>query len=287
MEIIDGKKLAEKIRTQLKAEVLELREKGIFPGLAVILVGDDAASKIYTTKKKKACEEIGIYSESHEMDGNVSEEDLLELIGKLNENEKISGILVQLPLPSHINTQKIIEAIEPQKDVDCFHPKNIGKMFLADPQFFPCTPAGILEILKEYGISPEGKDCVIVGRSNIVGKPLATMLTNASATVTLCHSKTTDLKEKTRTANILISAVGHPGLITADMVKQGAVIVDVGINRNAEGKLVGDVDFENVSPIASAITPVPGGVGPMTIAMLMRNTVEACKNYKSQITNIN
>jgi methylenetetrahydrofolate dehydrogenase (NADP+) / methenyltetrahydrofolate cyclohydrolase len=276
-KILDGKKLAGEIRERLRAEVLDLKKKGIVPGLAVVLVGSDPASEIYVSKKKKACEEIGIYSQSYELNESVSESELIELIKKLNEDEKISGILVQLPLPKHINEQKIIEAIDPKKDADCFHPENIGKMFLADPRFLPCTPAGILEILEKYEVEISGKDCVIVGKSNIVGKPLAVMLLNAGATVTVTHSRTVNLREKTLSADILISAAGKTGLITPDMVKQGAVVIDVGINRNEAGKLTGDVDFEKVSQIASAITPVPGGVGPMTIAELLKNTLKAAK----------
>jgi len=279
MKILDGKKLAEEIKKELKVEVLELKKNGIVPGLAVVMVGDDEASKIYVGNKKRACEEIGINSEVYELEEKTEEEKLLKLIGKLNKDETVSGILVQLPLPKQIDKEKIILAIDPKKDVDCFHPENIGKIFLGlgQEKFFPCTPAGILEILKRSEIEIIGKDSVIVGRSNIVGKPLALMMINAGATVTVCNSKTKNLKEKCLGADILISAVGHAGLITADMIKQGAVVVDVGMNRNKEGKLVGDVDFLQVSKIASAITPVPGGVGLMTVAMLLCNTLRATK----------
>ncbi|PIP27851.1 MAG: bifunctional methylenetetrahydrofolate dehydrogenase/methenyltetrahydrofolate cyclohydrolase FolD [Candidatus Moranbacteria bacterium CG23_combo_of_CG06-09_8_20_14_all_35_22] len=279
MKILDGKKLAEEIKKELKVEVLELKKNGIVPGLAVVMVGDDEASKIYVENKKRACEEIGINSEVYELEEKTEEEKLLKLIGKLNKDETVSGILVQLPLPKQIDKEKIILAIDPKKDVDCFHPENIGKIFLGlgQEKFFPCTPAGILEILKRSEIEIIGKDSVIVGRSNIVGKPLALMMINAGATVTVCNSKTKNLKEKCLGADILISAVGHAGLITADMIKQGAVVVDVGMNRNKEGKLVGDVDFLQVSKIASAITPVPGGVGLMTVAMLLCNTLRATK----------
>jgi methylenetetrahydrofolate dehydrogenase (NADP+)/methenyltetrahydrofolate cyclohydrolase len=276
-KILDGKKLAGEIKSKLRSEVLELERKGIIPGLAVVLVGDDAASRVYVERKKKACQEIGIYSESYELGDNISEEKLLDLVEKLNQDKKINGILVQLPLPKHINAQKIIEKIVPKKDVDCFHPENVGKMFLGEPRFLPCTPAGIMEILKRYEIDVLGKDCVVVGKSNIVGKPLAVMLVNAGATVTVCHSKTVNLKGKTLRGDILITAAGKAGLITSGMVKQGAVVIDVGINRDEAGRLTGDADFEEVSQIASAITPVPGGVGPMTIVELMKNTIKAAK----------
>ena len=264
-------------------------KKGVTPGLAVILVGNDPASRIYVANKKKACVEIGIRSESYELAENISQAELLELVAKLNVDKNIHGILVQLPLPKNIETQKIIEAIDPRKDVDCFHAENVGKLFIGQParnasrgdadgpRFLPCTPGGILELLKRYEIEVAGKDCVIVGRSNIVGKPLAAMLINAGATVTVCHSKTKNLKEKTLSGEILIVAVGKTGLIMADMVQPGSTIIDVGINRAADGKLAGDVDFKNVKNIVGAITPVPGGVGPMTIAQLLRNTAAAAR----------
>lgn len=277
MIILNGKKLSQEIKAELAAEVLELKEQGVVPGLAVIIVGNNSASEIYVKNKKQACEEIGMYSEIHKLEEEISQDELLEVIGKLNADEKVHGILVQLPLPTHINKEKIILAIDPKKDVDCFHPENIGKVFLGQEIFPPCTPAGILEILKRSEIEIVGKDVVIVGRSNIVGKPLALMMINSGATVTVCHSKTKNLEEKCSKADILVSAVGKTGLITKDMIKQGAVVVDVGMNRDDEGKLTGDVDFLEVSQTASAITPVPGGVGPMTIAMLLKNSVQSAK----------
>lgn len=282
MKILDGKKMADEIKSELKIEVLELKEKGIVPGLAVVIVGNDSASKIYVKNKKRACEEIGMSSQVFEVEEKISQKELLALIEKLNTDDKVHGILVQLPLPVHINREKIISAISPKKDVDCFHPENIGKMFLSQELFLPCTPAGILEILKRYEVDIIGKDVVIVGRSNIVGKPLALMMINEGATVTVCHSKTKNLQEKCLKADILVSAVGKAGLITKDMIKQGAVVVDVGMNRDDEGKLTGDVDFSGVSQIASAITPVPGGVGPMTIAMLLKNTIQSTKFYANR-----
>ncbi|MFZ2193796.1 MAG: bifunctional methylenetetrahydrofolate dehydrogenase/methenyltetrahydrofolate cyclohydrolase FolD [Candidatus Moraniibacteriota bacterium] len=276
-KIIDGKKIANEIKAELKAEVLDLKEKGIIPGLAVIIVGNDESSKIYVKNKNKACEEIGIYSEIHQVEEKILEEDLLTLIEKLNIDEKIHGILVQLPLPEHINKEKVILAIDPKKDVDCFHPENIGKIFLGQETFLPCTPSGILELLNKSEVDVSGKKVVIVGRSNIVGKPLALMLINAGATVTICNSKTKNLKEECLSADILISATGRPRLITSDMLKQGVAVVDVGINRLKNGKIVGDVDFENALEKVSLITPVPGGVGPMTIAMLLKNTIKAVK----------
>lgn len=275
--ILDGKKIAEEIKTELRAEILELKQKGIIPGLAVILIGSDVASQVYVKNKERTCRELGIYSEVHHLKESISEEELLELIKQLNKKTEINGILVQLPLPESINEQKIILATNPKKDVDCFHPENIGKMFLGYPLFLPCTPAGVLEIMRQSKIDLSGKSVVTVGRSNIVGKPLAVMLLKENATVTMAHSKTRNLKDVTKQADILISATGQAGLIKADMVKKGAVVIDVGINRSADNKLLGDVDFENVKKVASAITPVPGGIGPMTIAMLMRNTVLAAK----------
>ena len=252
-----------------------LKEKGINPGLAVIIVGDDPASRVYVNNKKKACEECGIYSEEYALPANTSEKDLLELIDVLNNNSKISGILVQLPVPDHIDEKKIIEAISPIKDVDAFHPVNVGKIMVGDFDFVPCTPAGVMELIAESGIDVAGKECVVVGRSNIVGKPQAMLLLHKNGTVTVCHSRTKDLKAKTREADILVVAVGIPNFVTGDMIKPGAVVIDVGINRMADKKLVGDVEFETAEKVAGAITPVPGGVGPMTIAMLMKNTVKA------------
>ncbi len=245
------------------------------PGLAVIIVGDDPASRVYVNNKKKACAEIGVYSEEHALPHETTEEELLALIRELNGRKEISGILCQLPLPKHISEETILLAIDPKKDVDAFHPVNVGKIMIGDYDFLPCTPAGVMELIKESGIDPKGKECVVIGRSNIVGKPQAMLLLHAHGTVTICHSKTENLKEVTKRADILVTAVGRANFVTADMVKEGAVVIDVGMNRNAEGKLCGDVDFEGVKDKCAAITPVPGGVGPMTIAMLMKNTVKA------------
>ena len=253
----------------------ELKEKNINPGLAVIIVGDDPASRVYVNNKKKACDEIGIYSEEYALPEETSEEELLALIRKLNGKKEINGILVQLPVPKQINEETIINAIDPKKDVDAFHPVNVGKIMVGNFDFVPCTPAGVMELIDESGIDVAGKECVVVGRSNIVGKPQAMLLLHKNGTVTICHSKTKNLKEKTKQADILIAAVGKPNFITGDMIKEGAVVIDVGINRIAEKKLVGDVDFESAEKVAGAITPVPGGVGPLTIAMLMKNTVKA------------
>jgi len=243
--------------------------------LAVIIVGDDPASRVYVNNKKKACEECGIYSEEYALPAETSEKELLDLIEVLNGNDKISGILVQLPVPKHIDEKKVIEAISPIKDVDAFHPVNVGKIMVGDFDFVPCTPAGVMELIAESGIDVAGKECVVVGRSNIVGKPQAMLLLHKNGTVTICHSRTKDLAAKTREADILVVAVGIPNFVTGDMIKPGAVVIDVGINRVAEKKLVGDVEFETAEKVAGAITPVPGGVGPMTIAMLMKNTVKA------------
>ena len=240
-----------------------------------MIVGDDPASRIYVNSKKKNCGELGIYSEEYALPGETSEEELLELIDKLNKKHDVSGILVQLPLPKHINEENIINAIDPKKDVDAFHPVNVGKIMVGNYDFVPCTPAGVMELIKESGIEIAGKECVVVGRSNIVGKPQAMLLLHQNGTVTICHSKTKNLKEIVKRADIVVAAVGRPKFITADMIKPGAVVIDVGINRLADKKIVGDVDFEECEKVAGAITPVPGGVGPMTIAMLMRNTVKA------------
>ena len=274
-KILDGKMVSQRIKDELSQEVVELKAKGINPGLAVIIVGDDPASRVYVNNKKKACEQIGIYSEEYALPEETTQEELLELIEKLNNDKKINGILVQLPVPKHINEETIINAIKPEKDVDAFHPVNVGKIMVGNFDFVPCTPAGVMELIKESGISVEGKECVIVGRSNIVGKPQAMLLLHQNGTVTICHSRTKNLKEKTLQADILVAAVGIPEFIKGDMIKPGAVVIDVGINRVADKKLVGDVEFEGAEKVASAITPVPGGVGPMTIAMLMKNTVKA------------
>ena len=267
--------MSERIKEELKLEVKKLNSQGIFPGLAVVIVGDDTASRVYVNSKKKACEEIGIYSEEYALPEKTSEEELLDLIEKLNTSKKVCGILVQLPLPKHINEETIINAISPKKDVDAFHPANVGKIMIGNYDFLPCTPAGVMELIKESGIDVSGKECVIVGRSNIVGKPQAMLLLHANGTVTICHSRTKNLAEKTKNADILVAAVGIPNFITGDMIKEGAVVIDVGINRLENKKLVGDVDFESAEKVAGAITPVPGGVGPMTIAMLMKNTLKA------------
>lgn len=267
--------MSQRIKGELKEEVKKLKSDKIFPGLAVIIVGDDPASRVYVNSKKKACEEIGIYSKEYALPENTTQDELLELVEKLNSDTKINGILVQLPLPSHIDEEAVINAISPKKDVDAFHPVNVGKIMIGNYDFLPCTPAGVMELIKESGIDISGKECVVVGRSNIVGKPQAMLLLHQNGTVTICHSRTKDLAEKTKNADILIAAVGKPNFITGDMIKEGAVVIDVGINRIAPKKLVGDVDFESAEKKASAITPVPGGVGPMTIAMLMKNTVKA------------
>jgi len=275
--ILDGKALSKRIKDNLKEEVAKLKEEGVKVGLSVIIVGDDPASRVYVNNKKKACEEIGIYSEEYALPSEATEQEVIDIINTLNERDDISGILVQLPLPKHINETNIINAISYKKDVDAFHPVNVGKIMTGDFDFLPCTPAGVMELIKESGVSVEGKECVVIGRSNIVGKPQAMLLLHQNGTVTICHSKTKNLKEVTKRADILVAAVGRPKFVTADMVKEGAVVIDVGINRTEEGKLVGDVDFENVKDTAYAITPVPGGVGPMTIAMLMKNTVKAAR----------
>ncbi len=280
MTILDGKKLSLKIKEELKKEVVKLKEEGITPGLAVILVGDDPASQTYVRMKKNSCNEVGIYSVVHEFPESISEKELLSTIEMINENPNIHGLLIQLPLPKHIDTTKVLEAVAPSKDVDGFHPYNMGRLVEGLDSFAPCTPLGVMEIFNEYEIELKGKDVCVVGASNIVGKPMWALLLNAWATVDICHIETKNLAEHTKRADIVIVGVGKPDLITADMVKDGAVVVDIGINRLSDGRLVGDVDFENVSKKASYITPVPGGVGPMTIAMLLKNTVKAAKNFK-------
>lgn len=273
--ILDGKKLAQKIKEELKAEISTLSKKGKTPGLAVIIVGSDSASRIYVNSKERACAEIGIYSEEYALAEDTSESALLELIEKLNKNENIDGILVQLPLPRHIDEKVVINAISPDKDVDAFHPANVGKIMIGDYDFLPCTPAGVIELINESGISIEGKECVVVGRSNIVGKPMSMLLLHRNGTVTICHSKTKNLAKTVRRADIVVAAVGKARLITGDMLKEGAVVIDVGMNRLEDNTLAGDVDFKSCADKAYAITPVPGGVGPMTIAMLMKNTVKS------------
>jgi methylenetetrahydrofolate dehydrogenase (NADP+)/methenyltetrahydrofolate cyclohydrolase len=274
-QIIDGKAIAGKKREELKQAVEELKAKGITPGLAVILVGDDPASQTYVRNKEKACKEVGIYSLLLKYEADITEEFLLAKIKELNENKEIHGILVQLPLPDQINPKVVIEAIHPDKDVDGFHPLNVGKLLTGEDTFIPCTPLGIIEMLKEIHIDLTGKHAVVIGRSNIVGKPMGQLLLGENATVTYCHSKTVDLPSITRQADVLVSAIGQANRITADYVKEGAVVIDVGMNRNQEGKLCGDVLYDEVKNKASYITPVPGGVGPMTITMLLANTVKA------------
>lgn len=281
-KILSGKEVSERIKEELKGEVENLKKQGIFAGLAVIIVGEDPASRVYVNNKKKACEQLGIYSEEYALAGDTEENTLLELIDRLNGDRHISGILVQLPLPKHIDEKKIIERIDPSKDVDAFHPVNVGRIMTGNYDFVPCTPAGIMELIKESGVSAEGRECVVIGRSNIVGKPMAMLLLHKNGTVTVCHSRTKNLKEKAKNADILVVAVGKPNFVTGDMIKDGAVVIDVGINRLENKKLVGDVDFESAEKVAGAITPVPGGVGPMTIAMLMKNTVKAAVINKTE-----
>ena len=276
--IIDGTKIAQDIRRSVREETLAFTEKtGVVPGLAVVLAGDDPASKVYVGRKAKACAEAGFLSREYKLSADVGEAELLALIRDLNNDPQIHGILVQLPLPKHIATDKIIAAIDPSKDVDGFHPANVGRLVTGSPLFVPCTPRGIMELIARTGISLSGKDAVVIGRSNIVGKPMALLLLAQNATVTMCHSKTKDLSAVTSRADVLIAAIGKPRMITADMVKEGAVVIDVGVNRLESGKLAGDVAFDEVAPKTSAITPVPGGVGPMTIAMLMKNTLDAAR----------
>lgn len=274
-EIISGKEVAAAKRAEIKEKVAKILENGEEIGLAVIIVGDNSASRVYVNNKKKACAEVGITSYEYALPEETSENELLELIKRLNEDTKIDGILCQLPLPKHIDEKKVINSINPKKDVDAFHPVNTGHIMTGDYTFLPCTPAGIMEMLKYKNIEISGKKCVVIGRSNIVGKPMALMLLKENGTVTVCHSKTADLKTETLTADILVAAVGVPKFVTADMVKDGAVVIDVGMDRDENGKLCGDVDFDGVYPKASYITPVPGGVGPMTITMLLENTLTA------------
>ncbi|HIP30399.1 MAG TPA: bifunctional methylenetetrahydrofolate dehydrogenase/methenyltetrahydrofolate cyclohydrolase FolD [Sulfurospirillum arcachonense] len=281
MTILDGKALSNKVKEEIKKETDELKKEGIIPGLAVVLVGSDPASQTYVASKEKSCTAAGIFSEKITMNEDATEERLLDRIAKLNADDSIHGILVQLPLPEHIDTAKVLEAIDPKKDVDGFHVSNVGQLVTGEPTLVPCTPLGVMRILKEYGIDPMGMDACVVGVSNIVGKPMTNLLINARATVTVCHSKTKDLKAHTSRADLLIVGVGIPHMIKPDMVKEGAVVIDIGINRMTwgkyEGKLVGDIDFETVADKCSFITPVPGGVGPMTIAMLLKNTLSAAK----------
>jgi len=280
MTILDGKKLSEKIKEELKLEVEKLKKEGITPGLAVILVGNDPASHTYVRMKKNACEKVGINSVVYEMDENITQEELLAKIDEINNDDSIHGLLIQLPLPKHIDTTEILERVHPKKDVDGFHPYNMGRLVEGLDTFAPCTPLGVMELFKEYEIDLKGKDVCVVGASNIVGKPMWALLVNAWATVDICHIETRNLKTHTKRADIVIVGVGKPNLITEDMVKDDVIVVDIGINKLDNGRLVGDVDFKNVSKKASYITPVPGGVGPMTIAMLLKNTLKAAKNFK-------
>jgi methylenetetrahydrofolate dehydrogenase (NADP+)/methenyltetrahydrofolate cyclohydrolase len=277
MVIIDGKKVSAEVKQQVADETKELIAKGITPGLAVILVGDDPASRVYVNNKKKACELVGFKSEEYKLPAETTQEELLNLVDELNNRKDINGILCQLPLPKGLDENAVIEAISPLKDVDAFHKQNVGRIMIGDYDFLPCTPAGIMEMLKAYNISVDGKNCVVIGRSNIVGKPMAMLLLHQNGTVTICHSHTKNLKDIAKEADVLVAAVGVPKFVTADMVKDGAVVIDVGMDRDENGKLCGDVDFENVKDKCSFITPVPGGVGPMTIATLMKNTLKATK----------
>jgi methylenetetrahydrofolate dehydrogenase (NADP+) / methenyltetrahydrofolate cyclohydrolase len=282
-ELIDGKKVSLHIREEVAREVEKLKnETGTTPGLAAVLVGDNPASEIYVRNKRKACEQVGIYSEEYKLSKETTEKELLSLIDRLNDNKKIHGILVQLPLPEQIDSTRILRSVSPSKDVDGFHPENVGLLVEGNPRFISCTPNGIMKMLDFYNLEIKGKEAVVVGRSNIVGKPTAMLLLHRHATVTICHSRTTRLDEVTRRADILVAAIGRPNFITEDMVKEGAVVIDVGINRNEDGKLIGDVDFEKVKGKASYITPVPGGVGPMTIAMLLWNTLESAKMFAGE-----
>lgn len=277
-KLISGKEVSTSIRAKIKEEAQKLRDDyGIQPGLAVILVGNDPASQIYVRNKQKTCEEVGFHAFEYRLNENSTQEQLLDLIGVLNKDNKVHGILVQLPLPDHIDPQTVINTISPEKDVDAFHPINVGKIMLGDYEFLPCTPAGVMELIDSTGVEISGKNCVVVGRSNIVGKPMAMLLLHRNATVTICHSRTKNLAEVCAGADILVSAVGKAHFITADMVKEGAMVIDVGMNHDENGKLCGDVEFSTVEPRASYITPVPGGVGPMTITMLMKNTLRAAE----------
>ncbi|HAA25392.1 MAG TPA: bifunctional methylenetetrahydrofolate dehydrogenase/methenyltetrahydrofolate cyclohydrolase FolD [Ruminiclostridium sp.] len=280
-KIINGRDIASEIRLGLKNDVERLKENGVQPGLAVVIVGDDPASRIYVNNKKKACEEIGIRSFEYALPAETSEEEIIELIKTLNNDKNVHGILVQLPLPQHVNSEKVLFEIDPDKDVDAFHPVNVGKIMIGNYRFLPCTPAGVIEMIHRTGIDLKGSECVVVGRSNIVGKPMAMLLLHEHATVTVCHSRTRDLKSVCKRADVLVVAVGKPKLIKADFIKPGAVVIDVGTNRMENGKLCGDVDFDGAKGVASYITPVPGGVGPMTIAMLMKNTVKAAEMLNS------
>lgn len=281
MHLLNGKELAQKLQQEMTQEVTELKEKGLQPGLAVILVGEDPASQVYVRNKERAANNIGMYSVVYRLPETTSEADLIAKIEELNQDDKVHGILVQLPLPKHINEDLVLDTIDPAKDVDGFHPMNLGNLFAGKPTMIPCTPAGIMELIKLSGIDLAGKNAVIIGRSNIVGKPMAHLLLQANATVTICHSKTKDLPKVAKQADVLVVAIGRANFVTADFVKEGAVVIDVGINRDENNKLTGDVKFDEVAPLTSYITPVPGGVGPMTITMLMRQTIDAAKRKEN------
>lgn len=277
MNIIDGKAVSKKVKEDVKVECEQLKAKGVTPGLAVIIVGDDPASQVYVHNKEVACEACGFYSVKYALPAETTQEELNALVDKLNKDDKINGILCQLPLPSHLDDKEVINRIDPLKDVDAFHPVNVGAIMIGDYNYLPCTPAGVMELIHSTGVDVSGKKAVVIGRSNIVGKPMAMLLLHENATVEITHSKTRDLAEITKGADILVAAIGKAKFVKADMVKDGAVVIDVGMNRDENGKLCGDVDFENVKDKCSFITPVPGGVGPMTIAMLMKNTLTAAK----------
>ena len=281
-KLIDGKLISAQIRAEIKEEVVAFEaERGFVPGLAVVIVGENPASQVYVRNKARACAEVGFYSEVHELSASTTQEELNALVDRLNGDERIHGILVQLPLPKHLDETEVLLRIDPAKDVDAFHPYNVGKIMIGDYDFLPCTPAGVMALLERSGIDPAGKRCVVIGRSNIVGKPMAMLLLHANGTVTVCHSRTQNLAALCREADILVVAIGRADFVGADMVKPGAVVIDVGMNRREDGKLTGDVDFAAVEPIASAITPVPGGVGPMTITMLLKNTLTAARRKSS------
>lgn len=282
-KLISGKEVSAKVKAEVREETAELVKKGIKPGLAVVIVGNDPASRVYVNSKKKACEEVGFSSFEYALPEETTQEELLELVSKLNNDDSVDGILCQLPLPEQIDENAVINAIKPDKDVDAFHPFNVGKIMIGDFAFLPCTPAGVMELIDSTGVDISGKSCVVIGRSNIVGKPMSMLLLHRNGTVTICHSRTKNLAEICRNADILVAAVGKANFVTADMVKDGAIVIDVGMNRLENGKLCGDVDFENAEKKAGYITPVPGGVGPMTIAMLMKNTLTAAKMHNNLI----
>lgn len=283
-QIIDGKAVSATVKQEVADETAKLRaEKGLKVGLAVVIVGNDSASRVYVNNKKKACEAVGFQSFEYALDENTTQEQLLDLVNVLNRDDRVNGILVQLPLPAHIDEKSVINAISPEKDVDAFHPENVGKIMIGEYSFLPCTPAGVMRLIESTGVDISGKKCVVVGRSNIVGKPQAMLLLQKNGTVTICHSRTKNLKEECKSADILVVAIGKAKFITGDMIKEGAVVIDVGMDRDENGKLCGDVDFESAEKVAGYITPVPGGVGPMTIAMLMKNTLTAAKQQAGLI----